>query len=154
MTVEASWKDFSGADFSAIHSPVNGDANEHLIFGAIPIATPAPDLAPELAAFLGRWEGYDYSPPVKKDNKGVLVIQEISPQGGKAFLWGATNLQFPYWVKEVQFKVVPGAVPAIEWQGDVTGVPGGASGIFTFAFAVDPDRQVLKGGVNFRRARR
>ncbi len=148
VTVTASWKDFSSADFNAIHSPVNGDANEHLIFGAIPIATPASDLPPALAAFLGRWEGYDYSPPVKKDNKGVLVIQEITLQGGKAYLWGASNLQYPFWVKEIQFKVVPGAVPAIEWQGDVAGVPSGASGIETFTFAYDPDRHVLKGGVN------
>ena len=43
---------------------------------------------PELAAFLGRWEGYNYSPPVKKDWKFVLVIQEITAQGGKAlFAW-------------------------------------------------------------------
>ena len=150
MSVETFWKDFSSADFDAIHSPVNGDANEHLIFGAIPIATPAPDLAPELAAFLGRWEGYDYSPPVQQDNKGVLVVQEITPQGGKALLWGANHLQFPFWVKEIQFKVVSGTVPAIEWQGDVTGVPTGASGIFTFTFAVDRDRQVIKGGINLQ----
>ena len=135
-------------DFSAVHSPVNGDANEHLIFGAIPISQPAQNLAPELAVFLGRWEGYDYSPPVKKDNKGVLVIQEITPQGGKAFLWASANLQYPYWVKEIQFKVVPGAIPSIEWQGDLAGAPTGASGTGTFTFAYDRDKHLLKGGIN------
>jgi predicted peptidase len=148
MPVDTSWKYFSGTDFSAVHSPVNGDANEHLIFGAIPISTPAPDLAPELAAFLGRWEGYDYSPPVKKDNKGVLVIQEITLQGGRAFLWGATNLQFPFWVKEIQFKIVPGATPSIEWQGDLAGAPNSAGGKGTFTFAYDRDQHVLRGGIN------
>ncbi len=145
---ETSWKDFHSPDFNAIHSPVNGDTNEYLIFGAIPIATPAPDLAPELATFLGRWEGYDSSPPVKKDSMGVLVVQEITPQGGRAFFWGATSLQFPFWVKEIRFRVVPGATPAIEWQGDLTGHPNGASNTVTFAFAYDRDRQVLRGGVN------
>jgi len=146
--VETAWKDFPISDFSAVHSPINGDANEHLIFGAIPISQPAQTLAPELAAFLGRWEGYDDSPPVKKDNKGVLVIQEITPQGGKAFLWGATNLQFPFWVKEIQFRVVPGATPAITWEGDLAGGPNGAGGRGTFTFAYDRDRHVLKGGIN------
>ena len=145
---ETSWKDFRSPDFNAIHSPINGDTNEHLIFGAIPIATPVPGLAPDLATFLGRWEGYDYSPPVKKDSMGVLVVQEITSQGGRAFLWGATSLQFPFWVKEIQFKVVPGATPTIEWRGAVTSVPNGASNILTFTFAYDRDRQVLRGGVN------
>ncbi len=146
--VEPGWKYFPIPDFSAVHSPINGDANEHLIFGAIPISQPAQNLAPELAAFLGRWEGYDYSPPVKKDNKGVLVIQEITPQGGRAFLWGATTLQFPFWVKEIRFSVVPGAVPSITWEGDLTGGPNGASGRGTFTFAVDRERHLLKGGLN------
>src|SRR5512145_2195869 len=61
--------EFMITDFDAVHSPVNNDANEHLIFGAIPISQPQQNLAPELAAFLGRWEGYDFSPPVKKDYK-------------------------------------------------------------------------------------
>ena len=39
--VEPSWEDFSSADFEALHSPVDDAANEHLIFGAIPIATAA-----------------------------------------------------------------------------------------------------------------
>jgi len=61
---------------------------------------------------------------------------------------GATSLQFPFWVKEIEFTVVPGATPAIEWQGDLTGAPNGASNTVNFTFAYDRDRQVLKGGVN------
>ena len=74
-------KDFAVADFDAVHSTIDGDANEHLIFGNLPISKPPVDLPPELAVFLGRWEGFDYSPPIKKDRKVVLVIQEITPQG-------------------------------------------------------------------------
>jgi hypothetical protein len=67
-------------DFDAVHSPVNGDPNKHLIFGNLPVSKPAADLPPDLAAFLGRWEGYSYAPPVKKDRKFVLVIPEITSQ--------------------------------------------------------------------------
>jgi predicted esterase len=147
-SVETPWKDFAITDFGAVHSPVNGDPNEHLILGAIQISRPAPNLAPELAAFLGRWEGYDYGPPVKKDIKGVLVVQEITPQGGKAFLWVGTNLQYPFWVKEITFKVVPGATPSIEWKGDLAGGPSGVRGMGTFTLAYDRAKRLLKGGVN------
>ncbi len=146
--VETSWKDYLNTNFSAVHLSVNGDANEHLIFGAIPISQPAQNLSPELAAFLGRWEGYDYSPPVKKDNKGILVIREITPQGGTAFLWAGANLQFPFWVKEIKFKVVPGTTPLIQWQGDLAGGPNGLRGMGTFMFTYDRDKHVLKGGIN------
>jgi predicted esterase len=128
---------------------VNGDANEHLIFGNIPVSPPAKDLPPELAVFLGRWEGYDYSPPAKKDNKGVLVVQEITPQGGKAFLWAGSILQFPFWVKEIQFRVVPGATPSIEWEGDLRGAPDGAAGMGTFAFSYVAGQDSLRGGIKF-----
>ncbi len=115
---ETGWKDFIIGDFEAVHSRVNGDANEHLIFGAIPVSAPAEDLAPGLAKMLGRWEGYDYNPPVKKDNKGVLVIQQIDNRGGTAYLYAASILQSPTWVKQIHFRVIPGNVPAIEWIGD------------------------------------
>jgi predicted esterase len=144
---ETFWRDFVIADFSAVHAPVHGDANEHLIFGNIPVSLPAEDLPPELAAFLGRWEGYDYSPPVKKDNKGVLVVQEITPQRGKAFLWAGSVLQFPFWVKEIQFRVVPGNPPSIEWEADLTGGPNGAGGTGTFTFTYIRDQDLLRGGI-------
>ena len=83
-----------------------------------------PAVSADLAAFLGRWEGYSYSPPVKKDWKFVLVIQEITAQGGKAFFWGGTNLQYPGWVKEIQFSVVSGAPPAIMISAASAGVQG------------------------------
>jgi poly(3-hydroxybutyrate) depolymerase len=107
-------KDFA-PDFETVHSPVNNDPNTYLIFGRVPIAAPAQGLSPQLAALLGRWEGYDYSPPVKKDYKIVLVIQDISAQAGKAVIWLGTNLQYPSSVQEIQFKVIPGDRPAIEF---------------------------------------
>ncbi|HET7377833.1 MAG TPA: prolyl oligopeptidase family serine peptidase, partial [Anaerolineae bacterium] len=132
---------------NAVHSLVNGDANENLIFGAIPIKPAAPNLDPNLAAFLGRWEGYDYGPPIAKDHKGVFVVQDISSQGGTAYLWAATNLQYPYWVKQIHFRVVSGAVPTIEWLGDVTGHPSGTTGVFTYTFAIDHSQDAIKGGI-------
>ena len=103
-------------NFETVHSLVNNDPNTYLIFGKIPISQAAQGLSPELAAFLGRWEGYDYSPPVKKDYKIVLVIQDISTQGGKAFLWLGTNLQYPSSIQEIHFRVLPSAAPAIEFK--------------------------------------
>jgi dienelactone hydrolase len=146
---ETYWKDFNITDFDAVHSPIPGDDEGHLIFGGIPISAPAEDLAPELAALLGRWEGYDYAPPVKKDNKGVLVIREISPTGGKAYMWAGTNLQYPYWIKEIGFHVnSSGGYPIIEWQADLTGAPGGAGMTAPIRLGYDPETQELRGGVN------
>ena len=137
---ETSMKDWAISNFEAAHSPVNGDTNEHLIFGAIPVSQTAQNLAPELAAFLGRWEGYSYGPPVKKDWKFVLVIQEITARGGKAFLWTSTNLQYPYWVMEIQFRVLPGDTPAIEWE-----YPGN-NGTSVFKFTYDRDKIYCAAG--------
>jgi hypothetical protein len=58
------------ADFEAVHRLVDGGDGTASIFGALPIATPT-DLAPELSAFLGRWEGFGYGPPIKRDWKYV-----------------------------------------------------------------------------------
>jgi len=102
-------------DFETVHSPVNNDGNTYLIFGKIPITPATQGLSPELTAFLGRWEGYDYGPPVKKDYKIVLVIQDISTTGGKAYLWLGTNLQYPSSIQEIQFKVISGVAPIIEF---------------------------------------
>jgi predicted esterase len=136
---ETSMEDFVIEDFDAVHAPVGGDANEYLILGNVPVSPPAADLPPELAAFLGRWEGYSYAPPVKKDWKFVLVIQEITAQGGKAFLWAGTNLQYPGWVKEIRFRVVPGATPSTEceYRDD--------NGQSVFTFAYDRDKDMLQG---------
>jgi predicted esterase len=145
---ETSWKDFNTPDFDAVHSPIPDD-EAHLIFGTIPVSEPAADLAPELAVFLGRWEGCDYSPPVRKDNKGVLVIQEISPMGGKAYLWAGANLQYPFWIKEIEFRVnyFRGS-PVIEWQADLTGAPGATGQTAPFRLGYDSETRELRGGVN------
>jgi predicted esterase len=137
--VETSVEDFVIEDFDAVHAPVGSDENAHLILGNIPISTPAADLAPELAAFLGRWEGYSYAPPVKKDWKFVIVVQEITAQGGKAFLWAGTNLQYPDWVKQVRFRVVSGDTPTIECEYQ------DKNGQNIFSFTYDRGRDMLQG---------
>ncbi len=113
---ETSAKAFEVTNFDAVHSPVTGDANKYLILGNVPVSKPAADLPPELAVFLGRWEGYSYAPPVKKERKVVLVVQEITAQGGKAVTWSGTNLQYPDVIAEIHFRVVPGDTPSIEFQ--------------------------------------
>jgi len=134
---ETSAKEFVIDDFDAVHTALNGDANEYLIFGNLPVSKPAADLPPELAVFLGRWEGYNYSPPIKKDRKVVLVIQEITTQGGTGFAWSGTNLQYPDLVGEIHFRVVPGEVPSIEWQ---IVWPDGRKEVDTFTYDRDKDR--------------
>jgi predicted esterase len=113
---QTSAKYFMIDDFSTVHAADANDPNKFLIFGNLTIAKPGPDLPPELAVFLGRWEGYDYAPPVKKDRKLVLAITEMNTSGGKAYGWSGTNLQFPDVLQEIQFKVVNGNTSAIEWQ--------------------------------------
>ncbi|MBN1120691.1 MAG: hypothetical protein JXJ17_06405 [Anaerolineae bacterium] len=114
--VETSMDDLVIDDFDAVHSPVDGGENEHLIFGNIQVPDHPADLPSDLAAFLGRWEGYSYGPPVRKDWKYVLVVQEIDEQEGRAVLWGGTNLQYPTLLNAIHFRVVPGEVPSIEWE--------------------------------------
>ncbi len=123
---------------------MNGDANQYLILGSLPISKPAADLPPELAAFLGRWEGYSYAPPVKKDNKIVLAIQEITAQGGTAKGWWGTNLQYPGLVGETRFRVVPGDQPSIEFQISQSN---GIREIATFSY--DKDKDLLIGWLKY-----
>lgn len=109
-------KEYVITDFDLAHAPVDGDANKYLIFGNIPVSKPAADLPPELAVFLGRWEGYIDAPPVKKDRKLVLVIQEINAREGKAVGWSSANIQYPDRIGEIRFRVFPGEQPSIEFQ--------------------------------------
>jgi predicted esterase len=147
-TPASGWRDFAIKDFDKVHSPVDGDTNKGLIFGAIPVLKPARDLSPELAAFLGRWEGFDLSPPVRKDTKGVLVVSRINSRGGKAFLYACRNLQFPYAVKEIDFEVVQAAVPSIRWKVDFKDGPEGMDGTAVYSFACDKASGVMRGGIN------
>lgn len=139
---ETAMADFVIDDFDGVHALVNGDANTGLIFGNLPVAAPAAALPAELAAFLGRWEGYSYAPPVEKDWKFVLVVQEISALGGTAFLWMGTNLQYPDSVNEIQFRVVMDAAPSIEWQYM------DYSGRNQVSITRDPDTDQLEGWLN------
>ena len=137
---ETSVEKFVVTDFGALHSPVAGDTDKYVILGNLPVSKPAPDLSPELAAFLGRWEGYIGGTPVKNDRKTVLVVQEITLQGGKAIGWSGTNLQYPDRVGEIHFRVIQGDPPAIEWQ---IFWPGGVQEIDKFTY--DRDRGLLVG---------
>jgi predicted esterase len=135
---QSSGKDYMITDFEAVHAPVNGDANAYVIFGNIPVSSPTQDLFSASAGFIGRWEGYDYSPPVKKDYKIVLFIQNITSQGGKAYLWLGTNLQYPSSIQEINFQVIPGAVPAIEFRTPFD------NALQTIRLIYDPDKNILR----------
>jgi predicted esterase len=137
---ETSAVKFDITDFSAVHAPVNGDANEHLIFGNLPVMLPASDIPADLSVFLGRWEGYSFAPPVKKDRKLVLQIAEISEQGGKLYGWTGTNLQFPDEVAEVHFRVVRKESPTIEFQ--MTWIDGSQ---LVASFTYDKEKEILRG---------
>ncbi len=132
--------ELDASDFEAMHSPVDGDANEYLIFGNVPVLTPAADLPAEWTVFLGRWEGYNYGPPVKKDHKVVLVIQEMTEQGGRLVAWAGTNLQYPDMLYEIHFRVLAGESPTIEWQMTW---PGGLSLLNRFTY--DRSSDLLEG---------
>lgn len=104
-------------DFASVHSAVDGDSNEHLIFGNLPRIQPAADTPSDLSVFLGRWEGYSYVPPVEKDRKLVMHVAEISEKGGTLYAWTGTNIQFPDQIIKVHFRVTrENGNPAIEFQ--------------------------------------
>jgi hypothetical protein len=137
------WKNLQIDDFGKYHSPVDNDEYKHLIFGNIPVSEPADGLSPELSEFLGRWEGYDYSTPVKRDIKVVLVIQEISCTGGRAYLWGGNNLQFPFDKKEIEFTVINRDKSAIAWGID------GPGGTAEMRFSYNKETKQLEGGIQY-----
>ncbi len=113
---------FDVTDFDAVHGPADATAERALIFGALPIEPAPADVPASTAAFLGRWEGYGLAPPIRRDWKYVLAVTSISRSGGTAYLWAATNLQFPALVERIRFRV-QGAGPetAIEWEQTING---------------------------------
>jgi predicted esterase len=138
---DTAMENFRGADFTTLHSPVGGDENEFLIFGGVPVTSPPADLPPEWSAFLGRWEGFSYGPPVRKDWKFVLVVEDISSEGGTALLWFGTNLQYPEGTTKVHFRTVPGNPPSIEWKYSW----GGANNVCTVTY--DTESGQLEGRI-------
>jgi hypothetical protein len=141
---KAFWKDFYTTNFSAVHLPLDNVPNEFLIFGNLPVSSPAKELPPGLENFLGRWEGIEFGPYGETGTRVVLLITDISPQGGTAYLWAGTDLQYPFYVKEIHFRVIPGERPAIEWQGLLSGPPErkGAPGSHLHRFWKENDRLV------------
>jgi hypothetical protein len=104
--------------FDRVHTPVGGDGDAFLIFGKLRKPVPEKGLPPSLAALLGRWEGFDFGPPVRKDWKYAMFISRISDQGGTAYFWGGTSLQFPSCVRELDFHVLSADAPAIQLRYD------------------------------------
>jgi predicted esterase len=113
---DTSMENYAVTDFAAVHSTVGNDGNEFLILGNILVASPAAGLSSDWAAFLGRWEGYSDAPPVKRDWKFVLVVQDITAAGGTAYLYFGTNLQYPTGITKIPFRTKPGDMPSIEWE--------------------------------------
>ena len=114
---QTSMTNYEITDFEGTHLAVNGSTNEYLIFGRVPITPAGPDVPADVAALLGRWEGYSYGPPVNKDWKVVLVITEIGAQDGRALFWAGTNVQYPSAICQVHFRVEHEAGrPTIEWE--------------------------------------
>ena len=142
--IEAFWKDFYTPDFSAVHLPLDDIPNEFLIFGNLPISPPAYDLPPGLVSFLGRWEGLEFGSYGETGTRLVLLVTSISPQRGTAYLWAGTDLQYPFYVKEIHFRVIPGDEPAIEWQADLTGSPEGKGlqGVISIVHEQETDQLV------------
>lgn len=70
---KVTWRELASGDFS-LHSSVDGNA--FLVLGNVPVSKTSADLPDDIISFLGRWEGYDFGVPVKRDLKIVLVVKE------------------------------------------------------------------------------
>ena len=137
-------QNYTVTDFETVHSAVADKANKYLVLGNLQEAVPTSKLPPELSVFLGRWEGFSFAPPIKKDRKVVLVIQNITLQGGWGVFWSGTNLQYPDLIGDVHFKVVQGQTPSIQWQ---INWPDGSKSIETYTY--NAKKGMLEGWSNF-----
>ena len=119
VALQDTWTEpFAATDVDAIHGPGERPA----VFGALPIEPADPDVPAATATFLGRWEGYGLAPPIRRDWKYVLAVTSITSRDGIAYLWAATNLQFPQLVERVRFRVKgTGQATAIEWEQTING---------------------------------
>lgn len=75
--LDTSWKDFTITDFGNVHASLDQDANQHLIFGGLQVSPSTANLSPDLAAFLGRWEGPETVPEGYAPSQAVLFVQQI-----------------------------------------------------------------------------
>ncbi len=110
--------DVPAADFEKIHAVTAADPNRFLVLGGIALQPPAADLSSDLRPFLGRWEGYNTNPPVKKDLKVALVIRSIDGDRADAFIYYGYNLQYPTAVRHIAFKVSKGEGVSLEAGAD------------------------------------
>jgi hypothetical protein len=146
-SIEGYWKDFYIPDFLAVHQPLDNIPNEFRIFGNLPITPQAEDLPRGLDKFLGRWEGIEYGPYGETGTRVVLLISAISSQGGIAYLWAGTDLQYPFYVKEIHFQTISGEIPTIQWQGDLTGPLEGRGVLGALSIQYDRATDHLVGSV-------
>ncbi|MHC1782303.1 MAG: hypothetical protein AB9891_05985 [Anaerolineaceae bacterium] len=138
LSIDQTSSDLFGIqDFETYHKPVDGDDNKALLFGNIAVQSPAADLPKELSALLGRWEGYNFGPPIKKDTKVVVVISEITPTDGTATAWSGSNFQFMDLASEYHFRVIRGEQTTIECQSNATG---GRSEVISFTYDAEQDQ--------------
>jgi predicted esterase len=134
---QTSSEPFGIKDFEAYHKPVDGDGNKALLFGNIAVQPPAADLPEELSSLLGRWEGYNFGPPIKKDTKVVMVISEITPTDGTAYAWSGSNFQFMDLASKYHFRVVRGEKTTIQCQSSAGG---GQSSVISFTYDAGQDQ--------------
>ena len=136
---ETGWVSVPRGSFDGFHSQTDSDPNAYVLLGAVPVSEPAPGLPSELAAFLGRWEGYDLSQPVARDIKIVLVVTSIDESGGTAVMWTGTDLQVPTDFRRIRFAVSSRDGYRIRWSAEwqasesFRGVP--HSGWYEFALS-------------------
>ena len=145
--LEAAWKNFYTPDFSAVHQPLDSENNEFLIFGNLDVFPPAENTSEALAAFLGRWEGVEIGAFGETGTQLILLVNQITPQDGTAYLWAGTDLQYPFFIKEIHFQVISGENPTIEWQADLTGHPEGNGIVGLISFSYDPLSDRLLGNI-------
>ena len=144
---EASWKNFYTPDFTTVHQPLDSENNEFLIFGNLEVSAPIESIPEALVAFQGRWEGNEIGPYGETGTQLVLLVSQITPQDGTAYLWAGTDLQYPFFIKEIHFQVIPGEYPVIEWQADLTGHPEGNGVVGLISFSYDPVSDRLLGNI-------
>ncbi len=94
------------SDFDKIHAVTGDDTNKFLILGNVTAEMPSKGLSKDLQPFPGRWEGYNYNLPVKKDLKIVLIISSINEKNSDGIIYYGYNLQYPMGINKINLKVV------------------------------------------------
>lgn len=72
------------------------------------------------------------------------MITNITSQDGTAYLWAGSDLQYPFYIKEIHFHIADLEMPTIEWQGDLSGPPegNGIQGAISYSYNQETDQLV------------